>query len=104
MKNKDVILEEFKVFIADLYDKYVLLIDDLIEKNKLDLIVNFRNDFEDRANLKLDSYNLTFQEVPIISNGNFYNSVDAIIRLNLEKIIISERIKLDEYIEMRLEL
>jgi hypothetical protein len=104
MKNKDVILEEFNVYITDLFDKYVLLIDNLIEENKLDLIVNYRNDFENLANLKLESYNLIIQENAQIINGNGFNSIDAIIRLNLEKIIISERIKLEEYIETRLGL
>lgn len=104
MKNKEVILEEFRVYITNLYHKYALLIDNLIEENKIDLIVNCRNEFEDKANLKLDSYNLIIQENAHILNGNGFNSVDAIIRLNLEKIIISERIKLEEYIETRLKL
>lgn len=104
MKNKDVILEEFNVYITDLFDKYVLLIDNLIEENKLDLIVNYRNDFENLANLKLESYNLIIQENAPTINGNGFNSIDAIIRLNLKKIIITERIKLEEYIETRLGL
>jgi hypothetical protein len=104
MKNKEVILEEFRVYITDLYDKYVLLIDNLIEENKIDLIVNCRNDFEKDLNLKLESYNLIIQENAHTVNGNGFNSIDAIIRLNLEKIIISERIKLEEYIETRLGL
>ena len=96
MKNKEAILEEFRVYITDLYDKYVLLIDNLIEENKLDLIVNYGNDFEKDLNLKLESYNLIIQENAHTINGNGFNSIDAIIRLNLEKIIISERIKLEE--------
>ena len=66
--------------------------------------MNYLNDFENLANLKLESYNLIIQENTQIINGNGYNSIDAIIKLNLEKIIISERIKLEEYIETRLEL
>lgn len=104
MKNKEVILEEFRVYITDLYDKYVLLIDNFIEENKIDLIVNCRNDFEKELNLKLKSYNLIIQENTPTINGNGFNSLDAVIRLNLEKIIISERIKLEEYIETRLGL
>lgn len=102
MKNKEVILEEFKIYITDLCDKYVLLIDDLMKENKIDLIVNFRNDFEDKANLKLDSYNLIIQENAHTINGNGFNSIDAIIRLEIEKMIICQRNRLDRYIEMKL--
>lgn len=102
MKNKEVILEEFRVYITDLYDKNVLLIDDLIEENKIDLIEKNRIAFEKEVNLKLESYNLIIQQNAHTINGNGFNSIDAIIRLNIEKIIISERNRLDKYLETKL--